>query len=316
MAPIIAQSRARDHGGGLDAAVSHYGGARRDWIDLSTGINPVPYPLPTFTAGDWRDLPDQAAQTHLLSAARHFWRVPDRADILAAPGLSAVIAKIPALRAPGHVRITPPTYNEHEAAFTAAGWQVDDTPAPVRVLVHPNNPDGRLWQPADLAPELTIIDESFCDVLPEKSLIAAAENHLVLKSFGKFWGLAGLRLGFAVGPPALIAALAEMLGPWPVSGPALRTGATALEDPDWAASTRARLVQDANRLDTAMTAKGAQVAGGTTLFRLYQVDDAAAWQERLARRQIWSRIFPYSQTLLRLGLPHPDAFPRVEAALL
>jgi cobalamin biosynthetic protein CobC len=139
---------------------------------------------------------------------------------------------------------------------------------------------------------------------------------IVLKSFGKFWGLAGLRLGFAIARPETIDRLAEMIGPWAVSGPGLVTGAAALRDRDWAETTRARLARDADRLDSLMTRAGARVAGGTTLFRLYDVDEAAAWQDRLAQHHIWSRIFPYSDRWLRLGLPGPDAhWAQLEEAL-
>ncbi len=295
-----------DHGGGVDAAVQHYGGARADWIDLSTGINPVAYPIPAFTAQDWGALPDTNAQNALITAARAFWRVPEGAAVLAAPGASGLIARIPALMAPGSVRIRTPTYNEHARAFNAAGWAVVDTgKAQAAVLVHPNNPDGRLWSADDLTADLCIIDESFCDVMPEQSLLSKAVQPgvIVLKSFGKFWGLAGLRLGFAIGDPALIATLEQMLGPWPVAGPALRLGTQALADVAWADASRARLASDAKRLDAVMASVGVVSLGGTGLFRLYDTEDAMRWQHNLAKHHIWTRIFPYSSRWLRLGLP-------------
>ena len=305
----------RDHGGGLDAAGARWGGARADWIDLSTGIAPVPWPVPALPADAWTALPDAGARERLLGAAADLWRPPPGAARLAVPGASAAIAAIPRLVPPGTVRIAGPTYNEHAAAFSAAGWAVvEDGPADAAVVVHPNNPDGRLAPAAPDAP-LTVIDESFCDALPEATLIAAAARPgtLVLKSFGKFWGLAGLRLGFVIGDPALVGALAERLGPWPVSGPALAIGAAALEDRDWAAAARVRLAADACRLDALMAPHGALV-GGTPLFRLYDCD-APALHERLARARVLSRPFPWSDRRLRLGLPAPDAWPRVEAAL-
>ncbi|MEX0329700.1 MAG: threonine-phosphate decarboxylase [Ruegeria sp.] len=309
---------ARDHGGGLDCAVRSYGGNRADWIDLSTGINPHAFKVSGLQSADWCDLPDHGAFARLSDAARRFWNVPDGAAILPAPGASAVIARLPALAATGRVQITTPTYNEHAAAFAAQGWRVQETgPAEARVIVHPNNPDGRLWGEADVDAPLTVIDESFCDVVPEASLIhlAARPGVIVLKSFGKFWGLAGLRLGFAIGEPDLIARLNDLTGPWAVSGPALRIGTQALLDTDWAVATRSRLGDEAARLDQLVTAKGAQLVGGTGLFRLYDVDDAAAWQARLGRAHIWSRIFPYSRTYLRLGLPPADGWARLESAL-
>lgn len=308
----------RDHGGGVDHAIRRFGGARQDWIDLSTGINPAPYPVGQLDPLDWTALPDQGAFAGLVSAAREFWAIPDGAAILPAPGASALIARIPALAVPGRVRITSPTYNEHAAAFAAHGWQITDgQDAEARVIVHPNNPDGRLWSEADANAVLCVIDESFCDVTPAQTMIRLAERPgtVVLKSFGKFWGLAGLRLGFAIARPEIVARLNDMTGPWAVSGPALRIGARALNDTAWADATRSRLVRDAQRLDTLMTSHGATVAGGTSLFRLYQVDNAARWQERLARAHVWSRIFPYSDTFLRLGLPPADRWHQIESAL-
>ena len=309
----------RDHGGGLDAAIHRFGGARLDWLDLSTGINPVPYPFTQVSRGAWTDLPDRAAQTALCNAARRFWSVPDGLDVLAVPGASAAIAQIPRLQTPGRVAIPGPTYNEHAAAFQAAGWQVcsDGAAADAQVIVQPNNPTGRYWSVDDLATPFTVVDESFCDIAPERSLLARYRdaNTLVLKSFGKFWGLAGLRLGFVIGRRELLDTLAEMIGPWPVSGVALEIGRQALDDIAWAETTRGRLSDEAERLDACMIGAGADVIGGTSLFRLYAVDDAARWQERLAQRHIWSRAFPYSTTWLRLGLPVPERWSQLEAAL-
>ncbi len=308
----------RDHGGGLDRAIIRYGGQRGDWIDLSTGINPHPYEISGLTAGDWAELPDHGAFERLSNAARRFWNVPDAAAILPAPGASAIIARIPSLTTSGTVQITPPTYNEHAAAFSAQGWTVQaDGPGDARVIVHPNNPDGRIWQESDASAPLTVIDESFCDVMPDASLIHLGDRPgvIVLKSFGKFWGLAGMRLGFAIARPEMISRLNDLTGPWSVSGPALRVGTQSLSDSDWADTTREQLAGEAARLDALVTAKGAEVVGGTSLFRLYQVDDGAAWQDRLAQRHICSRIFPYSKTYLRLGLPPADGWGRLEAAL-
>ena len=307
----------RDHGGGLDAAIAAYGGSRQDWLDLSTGINPVPYPMPQLPADAWSALPDQAAFTRLYDLARSFWNIPQDAAIIGATGASAIIAALPRVLPVGEVSIPGPTYNEHGASFAAAGWRLGQDPSHALVAVHPNNPDGHIWQVADLGATYTVIDESFCDVTPDQSLIhlAARPGTIVLKSFGKFWGLAGLRLGFAIGDPEIIAKLVELLGPWQISGPALAIGAEALADPQWADETRARLSVDADRLDKLATASGAKLIGGTTLFRLYQVKDAVAAQDQFARHHIWSRVFPYASDWIRLGLPAPDRWDQLEQAL-
>ncbi|WP_136636520.1 threonine-phosphate decarboxylase [Pseudooceanicola onchidii] len=308
----------RDHGGRLDAAVALYGGDRAGWIDLSTGINPVPYPLGDIPPGAWTDLPDQAAAQAFVTAARRFWRCPEGAALIAVPGLSSVIAQIPYLSRPGSVRITQPTYNEHAASFEAAGWQVvTDDAAKARVVVHPNNPDGRWFTETEADAPLCVIDESFCDIAPDRSLVhlATRPGTLVLKSFGKFWGLAGLRLGAVMGDPELVAKLAARLGPWPVSGPALDIGRRALTDLFWPEDTTARLTADALRLDTAMQSVGATLTGGTPLFRLYDHPEAEDLHHHLAAEHIWTRTFPWSATVLRLGLPAPDDWPRVEAAI-
>jgi cobalamin biosynthetic protein CobC len=296
-----------------------HGGAREDWLDLSTGINPVPYPLPPIPPHAWTALPDRAATEALLRAARAFWRVPDGAEVIPAPGLSALIARLPQALAVNRIAIPGPTYNEYAASFAQAGVPLVDDPAAPAVLVHPNNPDGRLWPASAIeARPLAVVDESFCDIRPETSHLARAEapGTVVLKSFGKFWGLAGLRLGFAILAPGPVATrLSESLGPWPVPGPALAIAAAALSDPAWADSARARLATDAARLDALLTARGARIAGGTTLFRLYEVDDAPAWAARLAHARVLARTFPYSRTWLRLGLPAPERWGQLEAAL-
>lgn len=316
-----------EHGGGLDAAMARYGGQRADWLDLSTGINPEPYPIGDLPAHAWSALPGSAAYDRLITAARRFWDVPNGAVIVPAAGASAIIAKMPALADCESVYIPTPTYNEHAAAFAAHGVSVEarDNGQSAHVYVHPNNPDGRLWPGAALhGRDLTVIDESFCDVIPDASHIALTNRPgvVVLKSFGKFWGLAGLRLGFAIGHPDTLNAtgsaapsLEDHLGPWAVSGPALDIGARALEDTAWAEATRARLEADATRLDTLMAQAGARVCGGTNLFRLYEVWSASKVQHALCKERVLSRSFSYSKTWIRLGLPPRDHWDRLEEAV-
>jgi cobalamin biosynthesis protein CobC len=301
-----------DHGGGVDEAIRLWGGSRADWLDLSTGINPEPYPYQGLTRGDWTDLPDSRGFLDLEEAARQFWQIPAEAKIVATPGLSSVIAILPYVLMGRSYSLMEPVYNEYGRAFAAAGRPKGRD---VRIIVRPNNPDGRLDDIGDAVE--TIIDESFCDTMPEASLIAQATTPgtLILKSFGKFWGLAGLRLGFAIGDPTLVERIRLMTGPWAVSGPALKIGARALTDIAWAQTTRQRLTQDAARLDQMFTAKGAKLVGGTPLFRLYDTDNAGSWQHQLAEAKILTRVFPYSDTWLRVGLPPAQGWQRLEAAL-
>jgi cobalamin biosynthesis protein CobC len=310
---------------------ARYGGT--DWIDLSTGINRVPYPLPSLPQEAWAALPTAAATARLLTAAGAAYQ--SQAPILAVAGAQAAIQMIPRLlvsrlSAPARARILSPTYNEHGASLRSAGWQVDEVTtlpalegADLAVVVNPNNPDGRSHAPGDLLRLATqvgrlVVDESFADVRPDLSLAAKAgqERLLVLRSFGKFYGLAGVRLGFILGSEADIATLAEMAGPWPVSGPAIAIGIAALSDRCWAEAAAARLRTDAARLDILAQSAGWKQVGGTELFRLYDTPNALAAREKLARRQIWTRMFPYSDRWLRLGLPGPPAeWDRLAAAL-
>ncbi len=312
----------RDHGGNLDAAMARFGG--QDWIDLSTGINRVPWPVPDLPGRAWTDLPTRADMARLADAARAAWGVSGAIVPLA--GASQAIQLLPRLYPPGLARVLSPTYNEHAAALAAAGWQVEPVGDPaalagadLAVVVNPNNPDGRVLPPGALLALLPrvgalVVDESFADATPEISLAGATGRTglWVLRSFGKFYGLAGLRLGFALGEAGAIARLADLAGPWPVCGAAVEIGCRALADTGWQAATAARLAEDAARLDGLSPWPP---AGGTSLFRLYATPDAAAAQETLARHRIWSRIFPWSPRLIRLGLPAPGEWERVAAAL-
>lgn len=276
----------------------------------------------------WTALPTVAATARLLTAAGAAYQ--SQAPILAVAGAQAAIQLIPRLSAPARARILTPTYNEHGAAFRNAGWQVDEVAtlaalegADLAVVVNPNNPDGRKHAPEDLLRLTTrvgrlVVDESFADARPDLSLAPKAGQGrlVVLRSFGKFYGLAGVRLGFILGSEADIATLAEIAGPWPVSGPAIAIGTAALSDRSWAEATVARLRADAARLDRLAQSAKWKCVGGTDLFRLYDTPNALAAREKLAQHQIWTRMFPYSDHWLRLGLPgQPTEWDRLAAAL-
>jgi len=305
----------REHGGNLDLAQQRFGGRAEDWIDLSTGINRLPYPVGEVSGRAWSALPSRAEIEALHQAARHAYRTS--APIVATGGAQAAIQLLPQLAAPGRVRILAPTYNEYAGVLSAAGWDVQEVSgldalagADLAIVVNPNNPDGGRYTPEDLLALLPrvnrlVIDESFADAVPQLSLASKADRPglLVLRSFGKFYGLAGLRLGFAIGNAADVGKLAAMSGPWPVSGAAIEIGCRALRDDAWAEATSARLVRDCVRLDEMACGQGWTLVGGAPLFRLYETPDALAVQEKLARGQIWSRVFAREPTWLRLGLP-------------
>lgn len=303
----------RDHGGNIDAAMARFGGS--DWLDLSTGINRMPYPVPALQPEDWTMLPTASAKQALLDVAAQTYRCTG--PLLAVAGAQAAIQMIPRLGKPGRARVLGPTYNEHAASLRAASWKVEQVSqfgqlagADLAVVVNPNNPDGRSYTPEDLLGLAVrvgrlMVDESFADAQPALSLLpqAGQAGLLVLRSFGKFYGLAGLRLGFVAGHADDLAALSEMAGPWPVSGAALRIGAAALADSAWAAATTERLRAEAACLDAMAARLGWALVGGCELFRSYETPDAESAQIRLAKAHIWSRIFPYSNRWLRLGLP-------------
>lgn len=317
-----------EHGGNLDLAMQRFGGDARDWIDLSTGINRKPYPIGELPETVWSALPSRSGIEALQRAAREAYGTT--APVLATNGAQATIQWLPHLASRGRLRILGPTYNEYAAVFSAAGWEVTEVSdlaaladADIAVLANPNNPDGKRYEPKQLLELLPrtgrlVVDESFADAIAELSLAphAGRQGLLILRSFGKFFGLAGLRLGFVVGSEADIAILAAMAGPWPVSGPAIAIGERALSDREWARTTSARLMRDCSRLDAEVAQLGWSLVGGTPLFRLYETGDAIRAQKKLARAQIWSRVFPYQEGWLRLGLPGGETeWARLSAAL-
>ena len=251
------------HGGDIDAARARFGGDA--WIDLSTGINRVPWPVPEMGLEAWQPLPTKAAQIRALAAAQTCYGTAWPGTVTA--GAQAAIDLLPRVIPQGTVRILTPTYSEHGIAFARAGWQVEPVPtinalsgAKLAVVVSPNNPDGQAWSPDDLLElannvGLLILDESFMDPTPEASVLCQSMPHnvIVLRSLGKFYGLAGARIGFAFGPDHLISSLQTEAGPWPVAGPSLAVAELALEDQNWADQTRLRLAAEVHRLDQLAT---------------------------------------------------------------
>jgi cobalamin biosynthetic protein CobC len=331
MAEPAALAGMPEHGGDLAFATARYGTPAEGWLDLSTGISPLPYPLAPSHPHDAARLPEPAALAGLIAAARAAYGVPAGTGIVAAPGSEIAIGLLPLAAPAGSVAIVAPTYGSHARTWQAAGRTVVEVTAlasvpenaAVVVVGNPNNPDGRAYDPVALGVfargrnGLLIVDEAFADTAPHLSLVPHLSSlpAVVLRSFGKFYGLAGLRLGFAIGAPAITGRLAGVLGAWPVSGPALATATRALTDAKWAAATRTTLGERMQRLRAMLARAGLTATGGTSLFTLVADDDAAAVHAFLAERGIWTRIFAADPRWLRIGLPPDAGFARLERAL-
>ena len=273
------------HGGNLDDARARYGTPEAGWLDLSTGINPHPYPLPELPRSLWTALPQAAGEAALTRAAAHAYAAPSPATVVPAPGTQALIQVLPRVLGHDRAAVVGPTYGEYAPAWRAAGAEVrevgdaadglsalEGASRPALVLCNPNNPDGRTWPPQALV--------------------------------------------FAVCNSSHAASIGRALGPWSVPGPALEVGRAALADAAWQTAMRARLAADAERLGALLTAAGLDTLGGTALYQLAAHPDAAGWHDRLARQGIWVRAFQRQPTWLRFGLPGAEAGWRALAAAL
>lgn len=308
-----------EHGGRLRAATRRWGIPHAEWLDLSTGIAPWPYPLPAVPAEVWQRLPEEDGE--LETVASNYYGAHDTMDLLALPGSQAAIQALPRLFSPGRVALPLPIYNEHPAAWQAASHALVawDAPSDYAVLCNPNNPTGEKLSRDELLERarslrLLVVDEAFIDADPGESLVGCgAGNIVVLRSLGKFFGLAGARVGFAIAAPALLDRLQETLGPWAVSHPARWAARLALADRAWQATQRERLQVASRRLAGLLTGLGTPT--GCALFQHVATPRAAAIHEQLARRGILVRRFD-APAALRFGLPGREQdWQRLENAL-
>lgn len=323
------------HGGRLDRARRMFPEAPQPWIDLSTGVSPHPYPLPPFAPEAFTRLPDADALADLERIAARAYRVGEAAEVVAGAGAQAFIQLLPRLWPARRVAVLGLTYEEHAASWLASGASVERVStlqeiegADVAIVVNPNNPDGRLETPQQLLEAarrvatrggLLIVDEAFIDLLGASHSLApmAGEPGLVvLRSFGKAYGLPGLRLGFALCGSALAERLRRSLGPWSVSGPAIAIGATALEDDAWLAERAGELARSIARLDALLASAGFELVGGAHLFRLAAHGGASWWFSHLGRCGILTRPFHERPDWLRFGIPGAESdWRRLERAL-
>jgi cobalamin biosynthetic protein CobC len=347
----------RLHGGKVEAARSLFPDVRAPWIDLSTGISPWSYPHEGIAREVFTRLPDPEALAALEAAAAGSFGVVDPAWVVATPGSDLALRVMGRVFAGRRVAVVRPGYSGHvlaweETPVTAVAARDIERAArdhDLVVLANPNNPDGRVIERAlllDVAGALAerggvlIVDEAFADVRPEESLcasLARVSNVIVFRSFGKFFGLAGVRLGFVIAAcseqgralqshgsgkangahaAAWSRAFRAAIGDWPVSGPAVALGTAAYRDLQWQALQRRRLTDAAERLDALLIRAGFTIAGGTALFRLARSADADAAFRHLAAHGILTRPFASDGTLLRVGLPADEAHWRRLAAAL
>jgi cobalamin biosynthesis protein CobC len=323
------------HGGKLAAARAMFPNAIEPFIDLSTGINPYPYPVPEIPSDRFFRLPDQASIGRLAAIAAQSYGAPSEDYVVPAPGTQILLPQVAMLVAPGRAAILGPTYAEHLRAATLAGHSANEVAdvdqlrsADLAVVVNPNNPDGRIVPKVellDVARDLRqrdgilVIDEAFADVIGSDVSLAGdldGGNIVLLRSFGKFFGLAGLRLGFALAAPHLATRLNALLGPWAVSGPAVFIGAKALADTAWKSRMIEHLADAARRLDDLLAGSDLEILGGTSLYRLTRSSGAQKLFNSLGHAGILVRRFAEHPTWLRWGLPDSEvAWQRLSAAL-
>ncbi|AIC21573.1 threonine-phosphate decarboxylase [Pseudomonas chlororaphis] len=321
-----------EHGGRLRKAAEQYGIAEADWLDLSSGLAPWPWPIPEIGIRAWARLPE--TDDGLEQAARDYYGA---AHVLPVPGSQAAIQLLPRLRRAGKVGVLSPCYAEHAEAWRRSGYIVREVleqevdffldSLDVLVVVNPNNPTGLSLTPerlldwhARLAQRggWLVVDEAFMDNTPQLSLAAQADQVglIVLRSFGKFFGLAGVRLGFVLAERKLLKLLAEQVGPWAVSGPTRVLGQVCLRDSQGHARQRLRSEVASLRLAHLLERHGLKPQGGCALFQWLITDRAELLHEFMARRGILLRLFSHNSSL-RFGLPADEAdWSRLEQAFV
>ena len=320
-----------EHGGRLLRAAHEYGMPAEAWLDLSTGVSPFAWPVPPLPAVAWHRLPED--DDGLIEVARAYYR---HASLLPVAGSQAAIQALPALRHRARVGVLDPGYAEHAQAWQRAGHKVERAAADalfsraarydVIVLIHPNNPGGERFEldallalHASLARRggWLVVDEAFIDATPGDSLCEAhaLPGLIVLRSVGKFFGLAGARAGFVCAEPALLVALRERLGPWTLSGPTRQVLKLALADTAWQAAQRERLHATSARLSALLARHGLAPDAGCAFFQWRRDERATAMQRALARQGVLVRRFEQPHSI-RFGLPGDEAaFARLDAAL-
>ncbi|QIZ76306.1 threonine-phosphate decarboxylase CobD [Ferrimonas lipolytica] len=333
------------HGGRLAPMIARYNIPREQWLDVSTGVSPWTYPHTAIAAAHWNRLPEE--EDGLEQAARDYYQCQ---SLLAVAGSQAAIQTLPEvwrkqLELSGdwraeQMRVGLPQvgYKEHQKAWQRAGWIINHYPPSLDnrfvagvdalVVINPNNPTGQLydaktllqWQ-QQLAKKggLMVVDEAFADVDLSQSIshLCPQPGLVVLRSVGKFFGLAGIRAGFVLAPSQLLSACAYELGPWTIAGPARQICMRALQDTPWQLTQRQRLAAATVRLQALLQpllCHGASLAG-TDLFQTLYSNKAVQWHEQLCADGVFTRLTD-EQDGIRFGLVDDEQqWQRLAAAI-
>ena len=280
---LIPSVQALKHGGDIARLECEFGCSLQNCLDLSTGLSPWSYPVPPVPDYVWQRLPYD--MTGLMASASAYYSCPPE-YITPVAGVQDAICRVPYYLsnaklsgtrlsgiASSETIVALPVlgYQEYRRAWSKAGYPlvfyqnlselqqlVLRNSSMHVVIINPNNPSASLLLAEDLlalqqqllGKGYLIVDEAFMDVSENQSLSSFAhlDNLIVLRSFGKFFGLAGVRLGFTLGGGDLIEQLRADVNPWGVSYPAIWLGAQALKDNAWCQQQRQRITIQANQL--------------------------------------------------------------------
>jgi cobalamin biosynthetic protein CobC len=312
-----------EHGGNLAAAAKQYDIPLENWLDLSTGINPDGYPIADIPAAAWQKLPLE--DDGLIEAACAFYGCQ---SALSTAGSQAALQILPQLRTTSKVAMPKFMYQEHANAWQGNGHDVikfDFFPdeniiqqTDVLLLCNPNNPTATKFSVADLLgwhaalaarDGWLIVDEAFMDVTSEHSIAKYAhlKGLFVLRSLGKFFGLAGARVGFLLGEELILKQMQEAIGPWSITGPSRLIASQALLNKAWQEKARIQLAENSQKLAALLSKYNLTPMSGTALFQFVPTKNARALQQHLAQQGIWVRLFSDAPGLsaraaLRFGL--------------
>jgi cobalamin biosynthesis protein CobC len=339
------------HGGDIFSASRLYGTDESEWIDLSTGINPCGYPVAPLAPEIFQQLPYPSAELQRCAAAYY-----GNSSLLPVAGTQAAIQALPQClsqtTSTNAILLPAVGYQEHrkhwlkngltcvdypslqlEPATTFIDRQLQQNPNQHLLIINPNNPTGLSFSPQQLlhwsqqlAPgACLIVDEAFMDISPEKSLLQAdvflPDNVIVLRSCGKFFGLAGIRLGFVFASEAIRSQLQESLGLWMISGPTQAIAIQALNDEAWqqqarvslnrySAVTRGLFEPLVNQFESRVNQFERSQVSHHALFSSYRIDaSTASWlQDYFAHQAILLRVIPVNDddSILRIGLIDAD----------